>query len=738
MRLAQPLDALQAIGDDLHGAAEALEHAERDFLISAIVLDHQHPRSAEILAYLQALVALYLARCAATLAEQCAQAIQHRAAAQRFAQRLGDADARYPVRIRARPHTEAHDMPGAAGERRGQRMRGTFHQRIVDDRDVEALAACGLFERLLRLFQGPDRAELHAFAEQHVRQRAADHRVVIAQQHAHRARERQGRAYLHRILAGADERQLEMEAAARARRALDTDLAAHQPHQFAADREAEPGATVATGGGAVGLREGIEDLLLGGGIDTDPGVRDLEGQVQMDAIVLGERDADPDLAAFGELDGVAEQVEQHLAEVVHIAENAERDVLVDHVGQLELLVLGLWRDQRQHFLELVAQLEFHHFQRRLARVDLRERENVVDQGEQHVGGTACGLHVVELLVAELHVGDQVQHADHAVERGTQFVADGSREFTLGARGLQRLVARDLQRLALFDGLVARLLCDFFLLDGLVARQLRRLFLLERAVARLCDRFLAVLQHLHHGVEGLLHVDDLARAFERGAGIALAILRAAHDRRKGTDRHRETRGDRQQDHQQHRGEHHRDQQAGADDLGLHAGERLARHDQAHAADQFGLLAGGARERRVAIALARVHRCGKGPVVAAFGNQRRAPGNGECERLFGQGADGIEPGAAHAQQLDAVHVGEILEALRDFGGRAGVAVEQCQGALAGQRFDQPHALVLQAPLHRVAGLLGDHQARGDRQQQYAGRKADADELLQAHRAYEFSAF
>jgi hypothetical protein len=72
------------------------------------------------------------------------------------------------------------------------------------------------------------------------------------------------------------------------------------------------------------------------------------------------------------------------------------------------------------------------------------------------------------------------------------VADGSREFTLGARGLQRLVARDLQRLALLQRLVARLLREALLLEGLVAGFLRDAFLGQRLVARVGDRLLRCL------------------------------------------------------------------------------------------------------------------------------------------------------------------------------------------------------------------------------------------------------
>ena len=64
------------------------------------------------------------------------------------------------------------------------------------------------------------------------------------------------------VVARPAERQVDGEGAALARRARHGDLAAEQADELAADREAEPGAAVEAGGGAVALRERLEDPLL--------------------------------------------------------------------------------------------------------------------------------------------------------------------------------------------------------------------------------------------------------------------------------------------------------------------------------------------------------------------------------------------------------------------------------------------------------------------------------------------
>src|SRR6185295_9632160 len=73
------------------------------------------------------------------------------------------------------------------------------------------------------------------------------------------------------------DRQIQREATALARRALDRDLAAEQATDLAADRQAEPGAAVLATGRAVGLLERFEDhaQLVAG--DADTGVSDRVG-----------------------------------------------------------------------------------------------------------------------------------------------------------------------------------------------------------------------------------------------------------------------------------------------------------------------------------------------------------------------------------------------------------------------------------------------------------------------------
>ena len=112
--------------------------------------------------------------------------------------------------------------------------------------------------------------------------------------------------------------------------ALDPDPAAHQLDQARGDRQPEPGAAVLARGRAVGLRErprrsspaspaGCRCRCRG---PRSAGATSVRGPLRGDASTL-----DDDLAALGELDGVADEVDDDLPQPAGIA-----DEHVGHVG----------------------------------------------------------------------------------------------------------------------------------------------------------------------------------------------------------------------------------------------------------------------------------------------------------------------------------------------------------------------------------------------------------------------
>src|SRR5205809_245535 len=78
----------------------------------------------------------------------------------------------------------------------------------------------------------------------------------------------------HGVGAPRRHRELEPEGAASARLTLQAHVSAHQRHELAADRQAEPGASVDAGGAVVPLREALEEPCLAFRRDPDTRVDD--------------------------------------------------------------------------------------------------------------------------------------------------------------------------------------------------------------------------------------------------------------------------------------------------------------------------------------------------------------------------------------------------------------------------------------------------------------------------------
>src|SRR5262245_41028528 len=122
------------------------------------------------------------------------------------------------------------------------------------------------------------------------------------------------------------------------------DAAAVHLHDLLGDGEAEARAALGLGERAVDLGELIEDLMLLVERYAGAGVRHRDGEM---AVPRARGDAD--LAGVGELDGIANEIEQHLREALFVAEaNGER--FIHERRERELLVLGERLGRRAHRL----------------------------------------------------------------------------------------------------------------------------------------------------------------------------------------------------------------------------------------------------------------------------------------------------------------------------------------------------------------------------------------------------
>ena len=207
------------------------------------------------------------------------------------------------------------------------------------------------------------------------------------------------------------------EARALARRAVDLDAAAHPLDDAPRDRKAEAGAAELAGRAGVGLLELVEDAGLLLRRDADAGVANLEHDL------AGARpglDHDADAAGLGELDGIAGEIEQHLAEPRGVADDARGQPLVDVGGDLQALGLRARAEQLDDVLDQAVERERLRLEFELAGLDLGEIENLLDQRQQRVAGRLGGLDVGGLLRGERRVVQKTRPC-----RGCRSAACGS-------------------------------------------------------------------------------------------------------------------------------------------------------------------------------------------------------------------------------------------------------------------------------------------------------------------------
>ena len=196
---------------------------------------------------------------------------------------------------------------------------------------------------------------------------------------------RRGARQAERSSGGLREGRGERERGAGAGLALDPELAAHQRDELRRDRQPEPRPAVLPRGRAVGLRERLEDELLLVLRDADAGVLHGHHDTRLLLVLALDRDADHHAAPFGELDGVREEVDEDLPEAEWIADQRARDVGREVVLDREALLLRAQGDGAHAVVEHLLDLESHRLEIEPTGLDLREIEDVVDEGEERVG-----------------------------------------------------------------------------------------------------------------------------------------------------------------------------------------------------------------------------------------------------------------------------------------------------------------------------------------------------------------
>jgi hypothetical protein len=182
----------------------------------------------------------------------------------------------------------------------------------------------------------------------------------------------------------------------------------------------------------VGLKETAEQLLHGLRVHAHPGIGHRDDQRLR--VVLRAPNAHRDLALVGELDGVAEQVEQNLPHPRLVAVHPVRHVGQDARVHAHAAPRRLRLHQAFDVVDDLADLERLQGQAEGARIHRRHVQDVVEHPQQVLGRALGGIQLATLLLVQRPFADQLQHAKQALEGRAQLVAHVGEKIVVGLVG----------------------------------------------------------------------------------------------------------------------------------------------------------------------------------------------------------------------------------------------------------------------------------------------------------------
>ncbi len=188
----------------------------------------------------------------------------------------------------------------------------------------------------------------------------------------------------------------------------------------------------------VTLFEAGEEALGVGLVEAGAGVGDLEAPAAA-AFLEHRRHGDLDAALLGELDGVAEQVDQDLAHPLGVAQDLARDAIGQTQAKAEAARARLRAEGLNGIRSQGGQVEGRGGDRHGARAQAVEVQQVADQPVEGAGRGQDVVYQPALVGVQRRAAQHVGQAHDAVQRRAQFVADVGQELALGLAG--RLGAR---------------------------------------------------------------------------------------------------------------------------------------------------------------------------------------------------------------------------------------------------------------------------------------------------------
>ena len=172
-------------------------------------------------------------------------------------------------------------------------------------------------------------------------------------------------------------------------------------------------------------------LVLG---NADAHIGDRQRDLTLFALDSGNFRLNGDVALAGEFDGVVAEVVEYLPDSPGVPFDLRRNVGWQVDDQLEVFFLGARANGFERLGNCDRQIEGNGFNGQFACLDFRKIENVVQNDQQGIGGTAHDVEVIPLCWVERRVQRQFSHADDAIHRCPDFVTHIGQEITLGTAG----------------------------------------------------------------------------------------------------------------------------------------------------------------------------------------------------------------------------------------------------------------------------------------------------------------
>ncbi|MNP48710.1 hypothetical protein D3C76_1428470 [compost metagenome] len=109
---------------------------------------------------------------------------------------------------------------------------------------------------------------------------------------------------------------------------------------------------------------------------------------------------DTDLAAFGELDGVGQQIAQHLPQELFGTVVVPGYALISTALQQGVIAQRSRFQQRHHFIEQLAHGEIHRLGQAGTLLQFGEKQHFIEDGQQPFAGLVQGIETLAVLLVQ--------------------------------------------------------------------------------------------------------------------------------------------------------------------------------------------------------------------------------------------------------------------------------------------------------------------------------------------------